>query len=132
MEEKILRTELKDLNLSVRTMNCLNAAEIKTVGELIEYSKERLLNLLNFGQKSINELEEYLDSVNLDLLPGISKKVKQKKESILLKQLQLNNQLQEKFVITTGRVLAQLEIQSNQLDQIITLLEIMELKLRKI
>lgn len=57
---KILKTPLADLDLSVRAYNCLKAAEIKTLGELVNYHIEDLLKFRNFGKKSLSELEEFV------------------------------------------------------------------------
>jgi DNA-directed RNA polymerase subunit alpha len=57
---KILKTALADLDLSVRAYNCLKAAEIKTLGELVNYHIDDLLKFRNFGKKSLSELEEFV------------------------------------------------------------------------
>lgn len=61
---------LQQLNLSVRTMNCLRRAGITTVGELIGKNEKELLSLRNFGQKSKNEIVEALKQLDLTLAPG--------------------------------------------------------------
>lgn len=55
---KVLKTALADLDLSVRAYNCLKAAEIRTLGELVSYDIDDLLKFRNFGKKSLAELEE--------------------------------------------------------------------------
>lgn len=55
---KILKTPLSDLDLSVRAYNCLKAADIKTLGDLVSYEIGDLLKFRNFGKKSLSELEE--------------------------------------------------------------------------
>ena len=55
---KLLKTPLTDLDLSVRAFNCLRAAEIKTLGDLVQYDIADLLKFRNFGKKSLAELEE--------------------------------------------------------------------------
>lgn len=55
---KILKTPLSDLDLSVRAYNCLKAADIKTLGDLVGYDIADLLKFRNFGKKSLSELEE--------------------------------------------------------------------------
>lgn len=55
---KILKTPLSDLDLSVRAYNCLKAADIKTLGDLVSYDIADLLKFRNFGKKSLSELEE--------------------------------------------------------------------------
>ena len=53
-------TQIEELELSVRAYNCLKRANIQTIGELITYSKEELLEFKNFGQKSADEVCESL------------------------------------------------------------------------
>ncbi len=55
---KILKTPLSDLDLSVRAYNCLKAAEIRTLADLVKYDIADLLKFRNFGKKSLTELEE--------------------------------------------------------------------------
>jgi DNA-directed RNA polymerase subunit alpha len=55
---KLLKTPLTDLDLSVRAFNCLKAAEVKTLGDLVSYNIADLLKFRNFGKKSLSELEE--------------------------------------------------------------------------
>src|SRR5258708_19631451 len=57
---KILKTPLEDLDLSVRAFNCLKAAKINTLSELVTYDQEYLMNFLNFSQKSLAEIEQVL------------------------------------------------------------------------
>lgn len=63
---KILKTPLSDLDLSVRAYNCLKAAEIRTLGELVSYHIEDLLKFRNFGKKSLTELEEFVKEKGLN------------------------------------------------------------------
>lgn len=58
----LLRRELKDLDLSVRALNCLNAAKIYTLGDLVAYPKDGLSQLRNFGKKSQEELDELVEN----------------------------------------------------------------------
>ena len=60
-----LKTKLADMNLSVRALNCLKAADIETLGDLIKYQKSDLLKFRNFGKKSLTELDDLLDHLNL-------------------------------------------------------------------
>ena len=53
------------MNLSVRALNCLKAADVETLGELVKYQKNDLLKFRNFGKKSLTELDELLDSLKL-------------------------------------------------------------------
>lgn len=55
---KLLKTSLADLDLSVRAFNCLKAAEIRTLGDLVKFEIADLLRFRNFGRKSLTELEE--------------------------------------------------------------------------
>ncbi len=57
---KLLKTSLEDLDLSVRAYNCLKAAKINTLGELVKYETHELLKFRNFGKKSLVEIEELL------------------------------------------------------------------------
>jgi len=57
---KILKTPLADLDLSVRAYNCLKAAEIRTLGELVNYHIDAVLKFRNLGNKSLSELEEFV------------------------------------------------------------------------
>ncbi len=62
---KLLKTPLTDLDLSVRAFNCLRAAEIKTLGDLVQYDIADLLKFRNFGKKSLTELEDLVREKNL-------------------------------------------------------------------
>lgn len=57
---KVLKTPLEDLDLSVRAFNCLKAAKINSLSELVQYEQEDLMKFRNFGQKSLNEIEQVL------------------------------------------------------------------------
>ena len=57
---KILNTPLEDLELSVRAFNCLKAAKINSLSELVHYTQEELMKFRNFGQKSLSEIEQML------------------------------------------------------------------------
>lgn len=70
---QLLKTKLADLDLSVRALNCLKAAEVETLGDLVQYNKTDLLKFRNFGRKSLTELENLLDSKNLNFGMDISK-----------------------------------------------------------
>ena len=70
---KILKTPLSDLDLSVRAYNCLKAAEIRTLGELVSYHIEDLLKFRNFGKKSLTELEDFVKEKGLNFGMDISK-----------------------------------------------------------
>ncbi|MGE4568460.1 MAG: DNA-directed RNA polymerase subunit alpha [Bacteroidales bacterium] len=70
---QLLKAKLVDLDLSVRALNCLKAAEVETLGELVKFNKNDLLKFRNFGKKSLTELDELLDSMNLSFGMDISK-----------------------------------------------------------
>ena len=55
---QLLKTKLVDMDLSVRALNCLKAAEVDTLGDLVSYNKNDLMKFRNFGKKSLTELEE--------------------------------------------------------------------------
>lgn len=63
---QLLKTKLVDLDLSVRALNCLKAAEVETLGDLVKFNKNDLLKFRNFGKKSLTELEELLNTMNLN------------------------------------------------------------------
>jgi DNA-directed RNA polymerase subunit alpha len=62
---KLLKTQLEDLDLSVRAFNCLKASKIDTLGELVEIERHELLKFRNFGKKSLVEIEELLENKEL-------------------------------------------------------------------
>ena len=62
---QLLKSKLADMNLSVRALNCLKAADVETLGELVKYQKNDLLKFRNFGKKSLTELDDLLDHLNL-------------------------------------------------------------------
>lgn len=70
---QLLKTRLIDMNLSVRALNCLKAADVETLGDLVQYNKTDLLKFRNFGKKSLSELDDLLESLNLSFGTDISK-----------------------------------------------------------
>jgi DNA-directed RNA polymerase subunit alpha len=70
---QLLKTKLVDLDLSVRALNCLKAAEVDTLGDLVKFNKNDLLKFRNFGKKSLTELDELLESMNLSFGMDVSK-----------------------------------------------------------
>ena len=68
-----LKTKLVDMDLSVRALNCLKAADVETLGELVAFNKNDLLKFRNFGKKSLTELEELLVNQGLSFGMDISK-----------------------------------------------------------
>ena len=70
---QLLKTKLTDMNLSVRALNCLKAAEVETLGELVQFNKTDLLKFRNFGKKSLTALDDLLESLNLSFGTDITK-----------------------------------------------------------
>ena len=70
---QLLKTKLVDMDLSVRALNCLKAADVDTLGDLCTFNKNDLLKFRNFGKKSLTELEDLLDAMNLTFGMDISK-----------------------------------------------------------
>ncbi len=70
---QLLKTKLVDLDLSVRALNCLRAAEVETLGDLVKFNKNDLLKFRNFGKKSLTELEERLETMNLSFGMEVAK-----------------------------------------------------------
>ena len=89
-EERLIRLSIPDekynmpveqLDLSVRTMNCLRRSNIATVGELIGKGTKELLKLRNFGQKSYQEIEDRLASIGLSLNPKVEQDAEEAEET---------------------------------------------------
>ena len=70
---KLLKTSLEDLDLSVRAYNCLKAAKINSLGDMVKYDTHELLKFRNFGKKSLVEIEELLQSKGLTFGMDLSK-----------------------------------------------------------
>ncbi|MBQ9094480.1 MAG: DNA-directed RNA polymerase subunit alpha [Prevotella sp.] len=70
---QLLKTRLVDMNLSVRALNCLKAADVETLGDLVQFNKTDLLKFRNFGKKSLSELDDLLESLNLSFGTDITK-----------------------------------------------------------
>jgi DNA-directed RNA polymerase subunit alpha len=70
---QLLKTKLTDLDLSVRALNCLKAADVETLGDLVAYNKNDLLKFRNFGKKSLTELEDLLKAMNLNFGMDVAK-----------------------------------------------------------
>lgn len=68
-----LKTQLVDLDLSVRALNCLKAADVDTLGELVVYNRNDLLKFRNFGKKSLTEIEDLLSNRDLSFGMDVSK-----------------------------------------------------------
>ena len=78
---KILTTNVDDLELSVRSHNCLKAANIKTLGDLVRRDENEMLKFRNFGRKSLAELIEIVDNYGLEFGMDVDKYVKDKPEN---------------------------------------------------
>ena len=70
---QLLKTKLVEMDLSVRALNCLKAAEVETIGDLVSIDKHDLLKFRNFGKKSLTELEELVRNKGLEFGMNISK-----------------------------------------------------------
>lgn len=70
---QLLKSKLVDLDLSVRALNCLKAADIETLGDLVAYNKNDLLKFRNFGKKSLTELEDLVENKGLSFGMNVSK-----------------------------------------------------------
>jgi DNA-directed RNA polymerase subunit alpha len=70
---QLLKSKLVDLDLSVRALNCLKAADIETLGDLVSYNKNDLLKFRNFGKKSLTELEDLVENKGLSFGMNVGK-----------------------------------------------------------
>lgn len=70
---QLLKTKLIDMDLSVRALNCLKAAEVDTLGDLVSFNKNDLMKFRNFGKKSLTELEELVSMKGLTFGMDLSK-----------------------------------------------------------
>lgn len=70
---QLLKTKLVDMDLSVRALNCLKAAEVDTLGDLVSFNKGDLMKFRNFGKKSLTELEELVNNKGLSFGMDLSK-----------------------------------------------------------
>ncbi len=70
---QLLKSKLVDLDLSVRALNCLKAADVETLGDLVSYNKNDLLKFRNFGKKSLTELEDLVEAKGLAFGMNVSK-----------------------------------------------------------
>jgi len=70
---QLLKTKLVDLDLSVRALNCLKAAEVESLGDLVKFNKNDLLKFRNFGKKSLTELDELLETMSLSFGMDVAK-----------------------------------------------------------
>jgi DNA-directed RNA polymerase subunit alpha len=70
---QLLKTKLVDLDLSVRALNCLKAADVESLGDLVQFNKNDLLKFRNFGKKSLTELEELVKNKGLEFGMNVAK-----------------------------------------------------------
>jgi len=70
---QLLKSKLVDLDLSVRALNCLKAADVETLGDLVSFNKNDLLKFRNFGKKSLTELEDLVENKGLAFGMNVSK-----------------------------------------------------------
>ena len=70
---QLLKTKLVDMDLSVRALNCLKAADVETIGDLVTFEKNDLLKFRNFGKKSLTELEDLVQIKGLHFGMNVSK-----------------------------------------------------------
>ena len=79
--KKILLTPVDDLELSVRSHNCLKAANIQNLAELVRKDEQEMLKFRNFGRKSLAELMEIVETLGLDFGMDVDKYIKEDSES---------------------------------------------------
>jgi DNA-directed RNA polymerase subunit alpha len=79
---EMVNKPITELELSVRSANCLEAANIKTIGDLIQKSEAQMLKYKNFGKKSLSEIQNILTSMNLHLGMNVQERVKKKKAAL--------------------------------------------------
>ena len=70
---QLLKMKLVDLDLSVRALNCLKAAEVDTLGDLVTYNRSDLMKFRNFGKKSLTELDELVEAKGVQFGMDLSK-----------------------------------------------------------
>jgi len=70
---QLLKSKLVDLDLSVRALNCLKAADVESLGDLVSYNKNDLLKFRNFGKKSLTELEDLVEAKGLAFGMNVAK-----------------------------------------------------------
>jgi DNA-directed RNA polymerase subunit alpha len=79
---ELVNKPITELELSVRSANCLEAANIKTIGDLIQKTEAQMLKYKNFGKKSLSEIQNILQSMNLHLGVNVQERLKKKKASV--------------------------------------------------
>ena len=85
-----LLKSIDEMELSVRSHNCLQAAGIKTIGELVEKEESEMLKFKNFGRKSITELQEKLGELDLSLGIDVKQYFQKSKHSVSRIEKQIN------------------------------------------
>ena len=70
---QLLKTKLQDMDLSVRALNCLKAADVETLGDLVTFQRNDLLKFRNFGKKSLTELDAMLENYGLSFGTDVTK-----------------------------------------------------------
>ena len=75
---QLLKTKLVDMDLSVRALNCLKAADVETLGGLVTFEKNDLLKFRNFGKKSLTELEDLVQVKGLNFGMNVGKYLSEK------------------------------------------------------
>ena len=70
---QLLKTKLSEMDLSVRALNCLKAAEVDTLGQLVKFNRNDLLRFRNFGRRSLEELDTLLSDRGLQFGMDVSK-----------------------------------------------------------
>ena len=79
---KNLNIKIEDLELSIRVMNALIQNDIKTVGDLVQKTRDELIRIPNFGRKSLNEIKEVLGSMSLELGMNIDAQPKEQQPTV--------------------------------------------------
>ncbi len=79
--KKLLLTNVDDLELSVRSHNCLKAANIRTIGDLVRKDEAEMLKFRNFGRKSLAELMEIVETMGLEFGMDVDKYIKEEIET---------------------------------------------------
>lgn len=79
---ELVNKPITELELSVRSANCLEAANIKTIGDLIQKTEAQMLKYKNFGKKSLSEIQNILQGMNLHLGMNVQERIKKKKTAV--------------------------------------------------
>ena len=79
---ELINKPITELELSVRSANCLEAANIKTIGDLVQKTEAQMLKYKNFGKKSLSEIQNILTGMNIHLGMNVQERLKRKKASV--------------------------------------------------